>query len=223
MRKRQVKEDKPAQVIDLGVINMTEVINPVKNAFKSLPQQKEYDQVQSDVRVGIHRLYPDVSTPDYATELSACFDLQVYFGSDIVCVDTYNRMNMHLVRSIGPLPERDYERGVNIEPGECIFIPTGLIFDIPSGYKINLTPRSGISGKKHLRLANCIGIVDEDFIKPTMILLYNDSECRMGIAHGDRIAQAEIVPVYRASFFDLESPPELKSSRKDGFGHTGSN
>lgn len=146
---------------------------------------------------------------------------ELTFGPDIVCVDAYNRILMHLVRSVGPLPERDYVKGINIEPGECIFIPTGLIFDIPSGFKLNLSPRSGISGKKHLRLANCVGIIDEDYVKPTMVLLYNDSESRQSVAHGDRIAQAEIVPVYRASFFDLDSPPDAKSDRSGGMGHTG--
>lgn len=216
--KRRSKEVKPE--IDLGVINMTPVeCTPLPNALKFTEESIQDDGIP----VGIHRLYPDVEIPAYATQLSACFDLRAYLGNDIVCVDTYNRILMHTVRAVGPLPERDYQRGINIEPGECVFIPTGLIFDIPEGFKITLSPRSGISGKKHLRLANCIGIIDEDYIKPTMVLIFNDSEQRQGIAHGDRIAQAEVVPVYRASFFEIDSPPELKSNRLDGLGHTGTN
>lgn len=215
MKKRQAKQEN-SEII-LGTLDMME-IDPnlqCRNAFTFLPEE------ESVIPVGIHRLYDDVVTPKYETQSSACFDVRAYLGNNIVCVDAYNRMLMHLVRSVGPLPERDYQRGVNIEPGECIFIPTGLIFDIPEGFKLSFYPRSGVSGKKHLKLANCIGIVDEDYVNPSMILIYNNSEMRQSIAHGDRLAQAELVPVYRASFIELKNAPPQKTDRSGGMGHTG--
>lgn len=99
-------------------------------------------------------------------------------------------------------------------------MPTGLVFDIPEGFKISFYPRSGSSGKKHLKLSNCVGIVDEDFTKPSMLLIFNDSEQRQIICHGDRLAQAEIVPVYRAIFEISETPIVQKTDREDGFGST---
>ncbi len=118
------------------------------------------------------------------------------------------------------MKERDGERGFSIEPGESAFVPTGLVFDIPEGFKISFYPRSGSSGKKHLKLSNCVGIVDEDFTKPSMLLIFNDSEQRQIICHGDRLAQAEIVPVYRAIFEISETPIVQKTDREDGFGST---
>lgn len=119
------------------------------------------------------------------------------------------------------IPEKN-ERGIYIEPGECIFIPTGIVFDIPPGYKVVLYPRSGLSGKNHIKLANCTGITDEDFVLETKILLFNDSEKRQTIVHGERIAQAEIQPVIQVEFRSLSEQPLPKTDRKGGFGHSGS-
>lgn len=170
---------------------------------------------------GIYKISSDVPTPRYATERSACFDLPIYMGSNVVYIDTYNRLLLHGVKSISSLPERDGARGINLEPGECGFFPTGLIFDIPEGYEIEIYPRSGTSGKKHLKLANCVANVDEDFVQQTMLLIFNDSEMRQSICHGDRLAQAKLVPVWRASFVELNSAPQQKTTRNGGFGHTG--
>lgn len=142
-------------------------------------------------------------------------------GKEVVCVDVYNRMLIHLIKTIGQMKEKDSVRGFSIEPGESAFVPTGLIFDIPSGFKMNLVSRSGTSGKKHLKLSNSLGIIDEDFTHQLMILIFNDSEQRQIICHGDRLAQAEIVPVYRAIFEYQDSPVDQKTDRNGGFGHTG--
>lgn len=170
---------------------------------------------------GIHKLYPDVETPKYYTQKSACFDLPAYLGKEIVCIDVYNRMLMHLIKTVAPMKERDGERGFSIEPGESAFVPTGLVFDIPENFKLALYPRSGTSGKKHLKLSNCVGIIDEDFTKPSMVLIFNDSEQRQVICHGDRLVQAEIVPVYKALFEICDEPIAQKTDREGGFGHTG--
>lgn len=172
---------------------------------------------------GIHKLQPDVATPKYATRRSACFDLSVYMGAGVVYVDTYNRLLLHSIKAVSNLPERDGARGINLEPGECGFFPTGLIFDIPDGFEIDIYPRSGNSGKKHIKLANCVGITDEDYVQQTMLLVFNDSEMRQSICHGDRLAQAKIVPVWRASFVEMDAAPKQKTDRTGGFGHTGNN
>lgn len=220
-----------APYTDLGEIIMVPTIMP------EVPKEEETDiryslddtetlnpqqwTTRNKVIVGIHKLYDDVETPKYYTQKSACFDLPVYLGKDIVCVDVYNRMLMHLIKTVAPMKERDGERGFSIEPGESAFVPTGLIFDIPENFKLALYPRSGTAGKKHIKLSNCVGIVDEDFVKPVMFLIFNDSEQRQIICHGDRLAQAEIVPVYKALFEISNEPIAQKTDRDGGFGHTG--
>lgn len=170
---------------------------------------------------GVHKLYNDVEDLKYYTEKSACFDVPVYLGKDVVYVDVYNRMLMHLIKTVSPMKEKDSLRGFSIEPGESAFVPTGLVLDIPDGFKINVVSRSGTSSKKHLKLSNALGIIDEDFTHQLMLLIFNNSEQRQVVCHGDRLAQAEIVPVYRAIFEYQDQPVSQKTDRNGGLGHTG--
>lgn len=171
--------------------------------------------------LGVFPIYENVKIPYYATLNSACFDLSAYLGPEIVCVDTYNRILNHTKRSIGPLPSQNGKRGTYIEPGECVFVPTGLIFDIPNKYQMLIFPRSGLSAKYHQKLANCVAVIDEDYVEQTYILLFNDSEMRQDIVHGERIAQAQLQPIQQCLFDVLLEPPKAKTDRKGGMGHTG--
>jgi len=179
------------------------------------------DKTTNDVSVGVYKIYDSVEMPKYYTEKSACFDLSVYLGPEIVHVNVYNRMLMHVVKTVIRMADKNWIRGICLEPGECAFIPTGLIFNIPEQYKIAVYPRSGVSAKRHIKLANCVAVIDEDFTQQTMLPIFNDSEERQSIYHGDRLAQAEIVPVHRAVFEELSSPIHQKTDRTGGFGHTG--
>lgn len=61
-------------------------------------------------------MYDDVENLKYYTQKSACFDVPVYLGTAIVCVDVYNRALMHLIKTVAPMNERDGIRGFNLEP-----------------------------------------------------------------------------------------------------------
>lgn len=52
---------------------------------------------------------------------------------------------------------------VIIAPGETALVPTGLAVEIPPGYEMQVRPRSGISLKTKLRVANSPGTVDADY------------------------------------------------------------
>jgi dUTPase len=202
MRKRvtNTQPETPPASFDFGEM----MFQPVGNALRMI-QAEDND---SGIPVGVYRLYDDATIPGYSSGSSSCFDLRAYLGSDVVCVDTYNRMLMHNVRTVGLIPERDNRRGVRIEPGECVYIPTGLAFDIAEGYVMSIYPRKAMSGKKHLRLANCTDIIEVADKRPVVVLVYNDSQERQSIVHDERIAVSEIRPAYRASFFEMKTQPE---------------
>jgi dUTP pyrophosphatase len=108
-------------------------------------------------------------------------------------------------------------------PDERALVRTGLIFNIPEGYSMRLHPRSGMALKYGLVLGNSEGIVDEDYILETKLIILNTSTDVIKIYHGDRIAQGELV---RYEQFDIEETweqPTQKSNRVGGFGSTGKN
>lgn len=62
---------------------------------------------------------------------------------------------------------------VIIEPGEIKLIPTGLAFEIPQGYELQIRMRSGIAKKTKLRMPNGIGTIDADYRGEVFVMLEN--------------------------------------------------
>lgn len=199
--------------IDFGAINLQPTL--------SLLGEKDFEESQSaTANLQIFLLHSDVEVPSYATSGSACFDICAYLGNDIEKVSSYNSLLIHTKKRVFYSSEIN-SRAVYIEPKECLYIPTGFILDIPERYKVVIYPRSGASSQRHLKLANCVAIIDSDFVNEVMLLMQNQSDKRLIIGHGSKLAQGEIVPVTRALFEILDVPPERKTERNGGFGHTG--
>lgn len=108
-----------------------------------------------------------------------------------------------------------------IYAGQTHILKTGLAFEIPFGYELQVVPRSGISAKTKLRIANSPGTVDCDYRGEVGIIVDNiDPNEPYFITAGDRIAQGKIVPVVQV---ELEEVEELSSTERGegGFGSTG--
>ncbi|MGI0534970.1 dUTP diphosphatase [Bacillus pfraonensis] len=125
---------------------------------------------------------------------------------------------------------------VIINPGETKVIPTGLAFEIPPGYELQVRPRSGISRKTFLRVV--LGTVDSGFRGEVGVIVSNTSylgnsitlgindehgicaSVKYEIKKGDRIAQGVIAPVETAHFVEVDKLSESERG-KGGFGSTG--
>ena len=162
----------------------------------------------------VYKIFEDSQVPSLATNGSACFDIRAHipFGTTIKYYDSYN-----VSRKI----EVSANNKLIIEPKSRLLIPTGLIFDIPEGYSLRLHPRSGLSLKQGLILANCEGVIDSDYVDPVFAILLNSSGRQCEISHGDRICQAELVKNEKVNIINISEPPKTKSKRSGGFGSTG--
>lgn len=113
---------------------------------------------------------------------------------------------------------------VEVWPGETVKVRTGLAFEIPEGYELQIRPRSGISTKTKIRIPNSPGTVDADYRGEVLVLIENTTDettnALFQIRKGDRIAQGVIVPVVRAEFEEVEELSETKRG-SGGFGSTG--
>ena len=112
------------------------------------------------------------------------------------------------------------EFSIIINPGESAMIHTGICIEIPHGYFGAIFPRSGLATKNGLRLSNCVGVIDEDYIGECMVPIYNDSNERQVISQKSRIAQLVILPYEEIVFHKVD---ELSNSNRNngGFGSTG--
>ena len=166
------------------------------------------------VYLKLYRQYDDVCFPEYATDKSACFDIRAYLrDSSIVKVFSPD--------SSDPKDECTVGDRLYLESRYRALVPTGLIFDIPQGYSIRIHPRSGLALKEGLTLINCEGVIDEDYVEPAFITIYNTTNRTQIIRNGERLCQAELVKVHRAEFEEIDEPPEQKTDLDGGFGSTG--
>ena len=109
---------------------------------------------------------------------------------------------------------------VTIEPGAFAMIPTGLFFEIPQGYEIQVRPRSGLAAKNGVTVLNTPGTIDSDYRGELKIILINLGKEAFVVNNGERIAQIIVSPVTLASFTITDSLSDTSRGEK-GFGSTG--
>jgi len=109
---------------------------------------------------------------------------------------------------------------LTLQPLQRTLIPTGLFVEIPTGYEIQVRPRSGLAIKQGITCLNTPGTVDSDYRGEIKIILINLSSEEQVINPGDRIAQMIIQKVERAEFEQVEILNETERAA-GGFGHTG--
>lgn len=103
-------------------------------------------------------------------------------------------------------------------PGETALIPTGWAFEIPEGYELQIRPRSGLSIKTDLRVI--LGTIDSDYRGEVSVIVQNLGTQGIGINHGERIAQAVLNKVPRASLIVSKELSETTRG-SSGYGSTG--
>ena len=108
---------------------------------------------------------------------------------------------------------------VVILPGKRALIPTGLHFEIPEGFEMQVRPRSGLALKHGVTLPNAPGTIDSDYRGELKVILLNLGEESFIVKRGDRIAQLVLSPVTKASFEHGEINETQRG--KGGFGSTG--
>ncbi len=109
---------------------------------------------------------------------------------------------------------------VTLQPGERRMISTGLFFEIPEGYEIQMRPRSGLAYKYGVTCVNSPGTIDCDYRGEAKVILINLGQEPFVIHTGDRIAQIVVAPVTRGTFVQVDSLSETERGQ-GGFGSTG--
>ncbi len=112
------------------------------------------------------------------------------------------------------------EQSICLKPGERQMIPTGLRFEIPLGFEIQMRPRSGLAAKYGISCVNSPGTIDSDYRGEIKVILINLGQEDFIINNGDRIGQVVLAPVFQAAFTIVD---ELSNTERGsgGFGSTG--
>ncbi len=107
-----------------------------------------------------------------------------------------------------------------LDPGEIYLFPSGFCVAIPSGYEIQIRPRSGLAVKHGVTIINSPGTIDADYRGELRVALINLGKTAFTINRGDRIAQMVLAPVIQAQLNVTLTLDETERG-SGGFGHTG--
>lgn len=141
-----------------------------------------------NLELKVKRLTTTALIPTLGSEYAACYDLYADIEADII-----------------------------LWPNETKSIPTGLAFQPPNGFMLQIMSRSGLASKGVFTIG-CV--VDEDYRGEVKVLLTNNGRTELHIHPGDRIAQLALRRYHHADIVEVDSLDD--TTRGDGgFGHTG--
>jgi dUTP pyrophosphatase len=133
----------------------------------------------------------DLELPDYATASAAGADLLAAIDQDI---------------ELGPLERR--------------IVPTGISIALPVGFEAQVRPRSGLTAKHGVTVANAPGTIDADYRGEVGVILINLGKEPFRITRGMRIAQLVVARHARAVWREV-SELDRTVRGAGGFGSTG--
>ena len=127
---------------------------------------------------------------------------------------------------------------VKLLPFTPTLVKTGLVADIPTGYEIQVRPRSGLALKYGITVFNAPGTIDEGYKGQIGVILlwspfadcdrtsFDPATCIKGswmmLHKGDRIAQFVVAPVTRCEPVEVKEVSDTERGT-GGFGSTGIN
>tara|TARA_B100000963_G_scaffold303479_1_gene276719 strand:+ start:6779 stop:7204 length:426 start_codon:yes stop_codon:yes gene_type:complete len=121
----------------------------------------------------------------------------------------------------------EYDKGaIFIGPTQTAVLPTGLRFEVPHGYMLEVKNRSSMAAKKQLLVGACV--IDPGYSGEVFINLHNVGMEPQIINTGDKIAQLVLLPVYHFECLEVpagtiyDRPVCISSRGAGGFGSTGS-
>lgn len=106
-----------------------------------------------------------------------------------------------------------------VKPHTTVLVKTGLKVAIPTGYEIQIRPRSGMSLKTSMRVANTPGTIDAGYRGEVCVIMENTGNLTYNIAKGDKVAQMVIMPVPMINWIETDELDDTDRG-EGGFGST---
>ena len=163
------------------------------------------------------KLEEGIELPKFESALASGFDvvahsiIKVYKGDKEVTGEKLDKVRQSF-------NDRGY---IKLRPFERVLFGTGLtLADINTSLEIQVRPRSGVSLKRGLFVANSPGTIDADYRGEIGIILTNTSNVPVRINDGERLMQLVLAKHEVAEWEEVEVLPETDRG-EGGFGHTG--
>lgn len=107
-----------------------------------------------------------------------------------------------------------------VQPGDSVFIRTGIAIQLPPDTEAQVRPRSGLALKHSVTILNSPGTIDHGYRGEVKVILINHGKQPFQIDEGMKIAQMVIHPVLTVNVTRVDQLSETQRG-KGGFGSTG--
>ena len=107
-----------------------------------------------------------------------------------------------------------------IDPSCRVLIPTGLSFEFPEDWEMQVRPRSGNAYKYGISIPNTPATIDSSFRGELQVILINHGDKPFVVEHGHRIAQLLFAQVPQVTWEVVDSLSET-SRGSGGLGSSG--
>ena len=134
------------------------------------------------------------------------------------------RPDAHLpVYAHGPLEDAGLDircvEGATLAPGVPQALATGLALEIPTGYEVQIRPRSGLALKHAITLPNSPATIDPGYRGELKVILLNLGKAPYEVQAGDRIAQMVLARYEAVEWEEGELADSVRGL--GGFGSSG--
>lgn len=187
-----------------------ELLNEIDLIFDEDTENNQYEEIIDEFGLDINELLKDMDSynPVMDVNFSTANDFAVF---PKYAYPTDSGFDLHSTEEL------------YIEPLDRVLVPTGLHFDIPEGYEIQVRSKSGLALKQGLMVLNSPGTVDQGYTGEIKVILFNTSKRTVKIEKYQKIAQAVICPVVSGKWVNLVRVNNIedKDRSDNGFGSTG--
>ena len=123
----------------------------------------------------------------------------------------------------GPLEDAGLDircvEGAMLAPGVPQALPTGLALEIPTGYEVQIRPRSGLALRHAITLPNSPATIDPGYRGELKVILLNLGKAPYEIQAGDRVAQMVLAKYEAVEWEEGELAESVRGT--GGFGSSG--
>jgi dUTP pyrophosphatase len=182
-------------------------LEDLESMFDDGISELKYDDIMSKHGLDLKELEKDMET--YQPTMDLKFSSKMYDPN--FAYPTDSGMDLYSTESL------------TIEPFGRSLIPTGVHFDVPENYEIQVRSKSGLAIKQGLMVLNSPGTVDQGYTGEIKVILFNTTNNSVEIKEGQKIAQAVLCPVVCGKWLNLVKVDKIKDKDRsnNGFGSTG--
>lgn len=172
-----------------------------------------------------YKLHDDELSEELGFDISEFNDDNQFFGDGKITVKfvSNNDKTLHYAYESDSGFDLYSNEEVIIPPFGRALIPTGVFFDLPQDFEIQVRSKSGLAINQGLMVLNSPGTVDEGYTGEIKVIIFNTNNTEFTITKRMKVAQAVVARAITGRWVNLVQVDKIedKDRGSKGFGSTG--